>query len=528
MSDTPPARLTTLGSSWDSRWWRAPKSFFQPTPMSLVSPSRSHRIRYPGLPRGGLLATCRRGDLTYEISLADVVFPAASAGASLVGRYRMWLGLAPFVSPGAEVARPHKVEGDDIVVGLPIDLVVLACKSNALRCRLLGSVREVTLRTAVRDEILGSIITVTPKKQWTHARHPYLSGEVSSVRIDASVLGLVPLALEREDAPHDVAGRGAGGGGRPTYRLAQVTPGDPASDLLLEGARGPEGVQAILRRQARGASHQHGRTCAARPRQRYRGARGRRAEPGLAGRTISDARLMRGDLRPAYLAWLLAVSADDLDGDAEEPPVPAGLAELTAAQEAMVEFLRIDVDLVAAAASGSAAVAEDGAPVRRWLRAMSVKEKDAWLRRAVDEPDLALGDELLRAFRAASTSEHSRTRRTVGELRVLAEAQRTARETAEAARAKKAKAAANAARQRNLTKLARDVEGAWSRLEKLVETSDYDVALKLAVDLRDLAIRDVKAPAFARRFESLRRRQLRRRGFFDRWKRANAHELGSW
>jgi hypothetical protein len=164
------------------------------------------QIRYPGLARAGLLATCKRGDLTYELTLADVVFPAASAGASLVARYRTWLGLAPFVAPGVEVARPHKVEGDDIVVGRPVDLVVLACKSNALRCRLLGSAREVTLRTAVRDEIPGSIITVTPKKQWTHARHPYLSGDVSTVRIDASVLGLVPLALHREDAPYDDAG----------------------------------------------------------------------------------------------------------------------------------------------------------------------------------------------------------------------------------------------------------------------------------------------------------------------------------
>jgi hypothetical protein len=194
------------------------------------------QIRYPGLARAGLLATCKRGDLTYELTLADVVFPAASAGASLVARYRTWLGLAPFVAPGVEVARPHKVEGDDIVVGRPVDLVVLACKSNALRCRLLGSAREVTLRTAVRDEIPGSIITVTPKKQWTHARHPYLSGDVSTVRIDASVLGLVPLALHREDAPYDAAGRDAAGDGRPMYRLAQVAPAsdDAGADLLLE------------------------------------------------------------------------------------------------------------------------------------------------------------------------------------------------------------------------------------------------------------------------------------------------------
>ncbi len=195
------------------------------------------QIRYTGLPRVGLLATCRRGELAYELSLADVLFPPASAGASLVARYRTWLGLAPFVAPGTEVARPHKVESDDIVVGRPLDLVVLACKSNALRCRLLGSAREVTLRTAVRDEIPGAIITVTPKKQWTHARHPYLSGDVSSIRIDASVLGLVPLALYPEDEPHSESrGRDTVGNGRTVYRLAQIAPAsdDAGADLLLQ------------------------------------------------------------------------------------------------------------------------------------------------------------------------------------------------------------------------------------------------------------------------------------------------------
>lgn len=189
------------------------------------------RIRYSGGARAGLLATCKRGDAVYELSLADVVFPAANPGASLVARYRIWLGLAPFDAPTIDAARPHKVEGDDIVVGTPADLLVLACKSNALRCRLLGSTREVTLRTAVRDEIAGSVITVTPKKQWTHARHPYLSGDLTAVRIDASVLGLEPLALRREDAARDTAGRG-----RATYRLVPVASSSdgPAAELLFE------------------------------------------------------------------------------------------------------------------------------------------------------------------------------------------------------------------------------------------------------------------------------------------------------
>ncbi len=100
-----------------------------------------------------------------------------------------------------------------------------------------GSCSTLTLRTALRDEIPGSIITVTPKKQWTHARHPYLSGDVSAVRIDASVLGLLPLALHREDEPSpEPRGRKAAGAGRPVYRLAQVAPAsdDAGADLLLD------------------------------------------------------------------------------------------------------------------------------------------------------------------------------------------------------------------------------------------------------------------------------------------------------
>jgi hypothetical protein len=247
-----------------------------------------------------------------------------------------------------------------------------------------------------------------------------------------------------------------------------------------------------------------------------------RGEGSLGALSPLRTELMQGDLRPAYLAWLFAVNADDLDDDTEEPPVPTGLAELTVAQEAMVDFMLIDPDLVAAAASGSARGTDDGAPFRRWVAALSAKEKDTWLRRAADEPDLALGGELLRAFRATARERQSGARRTVGELRAFAESRRAEREGAEAARAAKAKAAAEAARQRQLNKLAREGDGAWTKLEKLVEARSYDEAVTLAVDLRDLATRDGAPADFAARLKAMRKRQLRRRAFFDRWSRVNA------
>jgi hypothetical protein len=194
----------------------------------------------------------------------------------------------------------------------------------------------------------------------------------------------------------------------------------------------------------------------------------------------------------------------------------------------MVEFLRIDIDLVVAAASGSVAPTDDAEPFRRWLTGLSARDKDAWLNRAAEDPGLGLGGELLRAFRTTVKGTRANNRRTVAELRACAEMQRAEREKIEAARSKKAKAAAEAARQRHLAKLARDVEGAWVKLEKLIEASGYDEAVKLAVDLRDLAARDKSNTAFAKRFEAMRKRQLRRRGFFDRWKRASESGSEGW
>jgi hypothetical protein len=176
------------------------------------------------------------------------------------------------------------------------------------------------------------------------------------------------------------------------------------------------------------------------------------SQGSLAALTPLRDELMRGDLRPAYLAWLLAVQADGVGGRATEPPVPAGLARLTAAQQAMVEFLRIDVDLLDAAASGSTAPAGEGKRFRAWVTHLPQEEKDTWLLRAATDPDLALGGELLRAFRATESRTAAVKRRTVADLRALAETQRAAQERAETAHAKKAQEAA--ARQRQLKKLA--------------------------------------------------------------------------
>ena len=243
--------------------------------------------------------------------------------------------------------------------------------------------------------------------------------------------------------------------------------------------------------------------------------------PGtLAALVPLRAELMRGDLRVAYVAWLLAVQADDVSDDDIEPPVPPGLSALTASQAALVDFLRIDEDLLAAAATASAADSDDDEAVRTWAMALSPRAKDQWLSRAIDSPDLAIGAELRRSFRSERKAAHP-PRRRVAELRASAEEMRERRQRAERLARERARKAAEAAKHRRLDALVPRLDSAWRELEATIAKKDYDAATKLARDLRDLSKRDGADALFTKSFEEMRKRQRRRRGFFDRWKHEN-------
>jgi hypothetical protein len=112
--------------------------------------------------------------------------------------------------------------------------------------------------------------------------------------------------------------------------------------------------------------------------------------------------LARGDFRGLYLGWLLCAQSGDIDDDEFEPPVPAGLAKLSASLESLVEFLRIDTDLVGVAASASPPLdhAEPKpAEVREWLTKLPVAEKDDLLTRLIAGNDSALANELVQRMR---------------------------------------------------------------------------------------------------------------------------------
>jgi hypothetical protein len=204
-------------------------------------------IDYDGNERRGLTARCRREDASaYVIAVSDVSFPEGSRGADYVAAYRTWLGIEPY--PPVSLSRRPKATEDDIDVGKKADLVALAVKGNAISCRILGRDRVLTLRPAgFCDVVPGEIITVMPHKTWRYAGHPYLSGEITTWRLDIPALGLIPLRLEDrgmwDPQEHEWGEPGEPWakpiikrGPRPAYEMEQVIPGDdnPDTDPILE------------------------------------------------------------------------------------------------------------------------------------------------------------------------------------------------------------------------------------------------------------------------------------------------------
>jgi hypothetical protein len=120
-----------------------------------------------------------------------------------------------------------------------------------------------------------------------------------------------------------------------------------------------------------------------------------------------------GDLRSLYLAWLAAYGEWERDEsifeyedeDIVEPPVPAGLDELTGAQQALATFLRLDDDLLTVA---SQAAPDDPAALAATIKGMPEAEKDRLL--------LAVASGQAEPARRALLRRTDPPRRTVGEL----------------------------------------------------------------------------------------------------------------
>lgn len=231
--------------------------------------------------------------------------------------------------------------------------------------------------------------------------------------------------------------------------------------------------------------------------------------------------IARGDLRGLYLGWLLCVQAGEVGDAALEPPVPPGLGDLSAPLRAFVDFLRIDPDLIAVAATASAKSAPDvrsQADFDRYLRALPEAVKDETLVRLARGDDPHLRARLLQDWQREAVAAHGVERAATGEQRRTAAALRAAadghgqerrRREAEQQARERARVARQQAKARAsyLEGLSRREEDTWAQVERLVATrqgNGYAEAVRLLVDLRDAAGLKMQAGAFGERLSRLR------------------------
>ena len=199
--------------------------------------------------------------------------------------------------------------------------------------------------------------------------------------------------------------------------------------------------------------------------------------------------------------------------------------------EAFATFMRIDRDLLEAAAAGSLE-AEEAFPaenVERWVSGLPEAEKTALLVRLIrgDEPHLRA--ELVRRFRGsfAASVRPSGPATDVPELLEAAEQRAEERRRREAERAARERARlereAAEARERHLASLARREEEAWGEVEALIATKQpgkYDAAVGLLRDLRELAVRAERREKVEARLAELRERHAKKPSLIAACRRA--------
>jgi hypothetical protein len=265
-------------------------------------------------------------------------------------------------------------------------------------------------------------------------------------------------------------------------------------------------------------------------------------EPSLAGLIPLRTELLHGDMRSLYIAWLAGVQypgyADEDDDDSLEPPVPPGLKSLSGAQKALASFLRLDDDTLTVAAQTSSALASsrsDSPDLKNWLEQLPADEKNRLLAELTDGARPHLAMELRGRFLRDSAAARKGTkqpateapRRTVHQIRTTVEQSREElerrRQEKEARQREAAARRAAEKRMKFLNELAPREEQIWQEVVSLTEASrpsEYDRAVELLKDLRDLGQQRGLLSRFEARLDDLRAQRVKKPAFLKRLTKA--------
>lgn len=235
--------------------------------------------------------------------------------------------------------------------------------------------------------------------------------------------------------------------------------------------------------------------------------------------------LLRGDLRSLSIGWLRAMTTGEAGVDAVVPAAMNGLHEWTGAQMALAEFLDVDKDLLAGAGMesrpGQSAEADETV-FDTWLDQLSQPEARQYLRQLLAGQGVRAEREVKRRFAAWQATrgpvEQGR-RRTVADLRQLAERAREQRMLEEAGARREAEAVRKKLRDFRLAQLALDFPKAWKSVQAEAgkgHASAYDAACQQLVDLRDAYDQQALSASFQAEFRLFLNEHRRRKALVTR------------
>ena len=189
--------------------------------------------------------------------------------------------------------------------------------------------------------------------------------------------------------------------------------------------------------------------------------------------------ILNGDLRPFYLARLAILTDMNHDSEETEGPVPAGLGQLTSAQQAFAEMQGLYPALLDAAAQGAPKLpkqAKAESQYSEWLTQQPEASKNAWLADLLGDAKSSVRQTIMAEYRRttkAPTWPTVQLNRSLSELYELADAVQTKLD-------QKAEERATRERQKELAQLQADPDAAIEKTNALVKQRGRDAYSELA------------------------------------------------
>lgn len=236
--------------------------------------------------------------------------------------------------------------------------------------------------------------------------------------------------------------------------------------------------------------------------------------------------LLRGDLRSLYIGWLAVMAGEMMDDDEMEPLSVSGLGDLTAAQQALAEFLEVDPDLLAGAGMGSPAAQESEVSrreIEKWIDSLPREEVNSILKQLLEGKGQQAERSVRNRFavwrRGLQNSDTDAPRRRVEELRKNAEKARLIRLEKQKRDRKQQEIKRLEKRKAYLKNLSSDFPKAWASVKELVERGSgrgYDEACRKLVDIAEAYDLFATKKQFQKELKKFMAGHLRRKALIQR------------